>query len=261
MIYYMVFTEIDRGCLRERWPYYYPGARMLSTSEMQANGNTTDSVVIPDTPENQGNHERDVRAANQVLKASLGRFSKPEYMNKAVRNQMFIGIHDGIVASGLLTNDWPIENPINFDYVSFPYYPTWGQLGAFPTDGAAIENSERSRGYQYVLTELDAQVARVRRFDVTTPILLGEFGWPSWDTTQMNPAAKQNAPARALAHEALIDWSITRHVGFNVWGWLPRYLEAPSEELSSYEEALALKLRDGSLSSVLQLVRSKLVGN
>jgi hypothetical protein len=100
-----------------------------------------------------------------------------------------------------------------------------------------------------------------RLYTDATPILLGEFGWPSWDAVLAKPAAKQNAPARALAHEGMVDWSITRHVGFNVWGWLPRYLEAPAEELSSYEEALALKLRDGSLSSVLTLIRQKLVGN
>jgi hypothetical protein len=219
-------------------------------------------VVIPDTPENQTKHLNDVRAANQVLKASIGRFSKPEYMNKAVRDLMFIGIHDTIMSGGLLTDDGPIENPINFDYVSFAYYPTWGELGSFPTDANATESAERSRGYQYVLGELDAQVARIRRLVSTaTPLLLGEFGWPSWDAATSKPLAKQNSPARDLAHEGMVDWAITRHVGFNVWGWLPRYLEAPAEELSSYEEALALKLRSGSLSSVLTLIRQKLVGN
>lgn len=235
MIYYMVYTEQSKQCLLDLGlNYYYKGYRMDSL---------THSTTLPDQEPYQTYQYNDVHKVNNYLKQSIGRFTKQ--MPRAIRNLAFIGIHDVTVSDGHITDDTPVEGPSDFDYFSFAYYP----------EESEVKNQSN---YPHVLTSLSARLQRIRLFYPETPILLGEFGWTGWDGK--NFGAIQHSLDRNVAHEAMIDWSIANKVGFNVWGWLPRYLDDPSLEQNPYEEGLQLRMRDGSLSTVVDVIRKKLTG-
>lgn len=234
-IYYMVYTEQTRSCLLKRkLAYYYPGFYMKSQA---------DSDRVPATEPYLTYHRQDGAAMNSVLKNSLGTISSK--LPKALRNQIFIGMHDPTISAGIVVNDTPFVSPTDFDYFSFPYYPTHA-------DASANSN------YQFVESTLNTQLARVKSKVPTTPLMLGEFGWPVWNGSKM--VAVQHSDARNVAYLSMIDWSLRNKIGFNAWMWLPRFIDNPEQEHSDYEESLQLTLRDGTLTSTLGVIRQKLLG-
>lgn len=235
MIYYMVYSEQYRHCLiSENLPYYYRGYKIINASHSES---------VPENAEPYiSYHYADVHKVNNYLKASIGRFTKS--MPKAIRNQFFVGMHDATVSDGQITDDSPMESPSDFDYFSFAFYPQ------------ELEVKNHSN-YDYVINALDTRLNRVRALHPTIPVLMGEFGWTAYEG---NFGALQHSPRRNEAHLAMLDWALTKKIGFNIWGWLPRYLDDPSLEANPYEEGHQLRMRNGELSSVLDVIRAKLVG-
>lgn len=259
MIYYMVFTEQANNCLLARdQANIYKGITLLP-------GGKSKTVDIETQADSQ---YEDVHEVNTMLKNSIGRFTKA--MPPAVRSQMYIGIHDAFVSDGQITDDVPVELPSDFDYVSMAYYPSYQEVAAFPSDTAigsgGTNTTVGSAAYTKVINNLDTAKSRLMAYFPSTPLLMGEFGWPAWDTTAGAPAFKLDSPARNLATLAMLDWSITRKVGFNLWGWLPRYIDTPEKE-TPYGAGLSLVARDANietatptLSTVSAVLRQKLKG-
>ena len=258
MIYYMVFTEQAQNCLLARGQAdIYKGIRLLPDGK---------SETI-DIEEQSASHAQDAQEVTQMLKNSIGKVTKT--IPSAIRKQMYIGIHDALLPDGQIT-ETPADMPSDFDYFSIAYYPSYPELAAFPTDAAigagGTSTTAGQAAYKKVLANLDAAKAKVVAFHPNTPLLLGEFGWPSWDADTQRPLLKKDAPARNLATLAMLDWSITRKIGFNLWGWLPQYLDTP-EKNDAYNESLSLVVRDAqmqtnspTLTTVNTVLRQKLKG-
>jgi len=235
MIYYMVYTEQTKSCLLKRnLPYYYPGYKMESISH---------SSSVPITEPYTSYQKSDATVVNNFLKASIG--SLPQKLPKAIREQMFIGIHDVTVSRGFITGDTPVQSPNNFDYFSFAFYPDENDIKLNST-------------YAFALQQLNAGLNRIRAHFPTTPIILGEFGWPTWNGSQF--VAAEHSSGRDATYTAMLDWSIMNKIGFNTWAWLPRFIDNPEQEYSTYEESLQLTLRNGTLTSTLGIIRNKLLG-
>ncbi len=253
MTYYMVFTEQPTSCLIARNQFdLYEGFRL------QPNGT---SVAI-DPSVQRTSHQEDVKEVNDMLKASIG--SLPTAMPSAVRNQMYIGIHDALVSEGYTGTDGPAQKPFAFDYFSFAYYPTHGTLAAYPSD-AAVGNDLAGAKTQ-ITTILNRAKDRVEKAYPSAAILMGEFGWASWDTASNAPAFKLDSAARNVAVGAMLDWSIAQKIGFNFWAWVPRYIDTPSKD-TPYENAQSIVARDANLetatptlSTVSSMFRQKLLG-
>lgn len=255
MIFYSVFTEQTTGCLAQRGQF-----NLYKNLKLGPDG-TTSTWVDATLPANKAAHDADVHAVNQMLKGSIGRVTK--YLAPAVRKQMFIGIHDALVSDEQITDDWPVENPIDFDFFSFVYYPSYATLAAFPSDA---EIASSTTAYGKVFDALEASKARIRRFDKNIPLLLGEFGWTAWDPVAKAPVFKKDSPARDVAFTALVDWSVLRKIGFNAWSWVPPYLDNLARN-DAYGHGLSLVALDGNiltsaptLSSAVKTIREKLTG-
>lgn len=253
MIYYSVFTEQTNGCLAARGQY-----NLYKGLQLSADGSTSVPVNVATQ---QAAHDADVHAVNQMLKQSVGRVTK--YLPSAVRKQMFIGIHDALISRGQITDDGPAENPIDFDFFSFVHYPNYSELAAFPSD-AQIASSTTAYGIVFDALETDRK--NVRRLYPDVPLLLGEFGWDAWDPVAKQPTLKQDSPARNLAHTTMVEWSVLKKIGFNVWGWLPLNLDNPSD--TPYGMGLSLTMPDANLktssptlTSVLAAIKGKLTGS
>ncbi len=275
MIYYMVYTEYPPACsistinnvsAFSNGIYYY--SKNTPGNIYDYDSSYVDSTIDPW----KTRHTTDVHVVNQWLKQSVGRV--PNYINQTVRHRMYFGIHDVFVPHGEITDDAPLESISYFDYYSIPYYLKPEVRNVIPIDLAfsppyIVTQQMKDVARTAIFNALNQNVANIRRFYPTVPILLGEYGYNTYDPG-VGYVLKQHSPSRNLVINAMIDWASLQspRVGFNLWAWTGRYLDMtdaqmaalPITNLKRSENAMGLIMHSGLQTTVLTWVKCRLLG-
>ncbi len=274
MIYYMVYTEYPPACsisTINNVPFFSNGIYYYSANNPQNQYEYLSSYVNSNIEPWKTYHNIDVHTLNQWLKQSVGRVSAPASMNQTIRHRMFLGIHDVFVPHGEILDDAPIESISYFDYFSIPYYLKPEVRDTIPIDLAFTLNTvtpaQRAAARAAIFSALDTNVANIRRFYPSIPLMLGEYGFDTYDPGT-GYVLKQHSPSKNFVINTMIDWGLSKnpHIGFNVWAWTGRYLDLSAAQYNALsqdkksQDAFGLILHDTTPTTVVAWLKCRLLG-
>lgn len=287
MIYYIVYTEYPPACsisTINNTPFFATGIKYISNNNPNDIYDYTWVSVDPTNQTNITNHYADVHTVNQWLKQSVGRVTAPQSMNQTVRSRISLGIHDTFVPGGEITDDAPIESISYFDFYSIPYYLSPTVRNTIPIDLAfsppyVVTQQMKDTARNAIFNALNQNVANIRRFYPSVPLLLGEYGYNTYDPGN-GYVQKIHSPSKNLVINAMIDWSFNQNprVGFNLWAWTGRHLDMTDQQVNTLpvtgvtpaiaainnairsENAMGLVMHSWAPTTVLDWVKCRLLG-
>src|SRR5579862_1860490 len=179
------------------------------TLEQIQSWNDADAVLVFVLTENALSYKEmaaDPQSAAQIIRRTLGNI--PTQITPSVRQAFQFGYHDSmLITLGLVTKvaDSPIATPNPFDFFDMVAYPVLAGF-AFPAPPGTFPDPNT------YAAELALRASRFRSWYPSTPLMIGEMGYPSC-------GVMGGEPEQSAADSALISFALAKGYGFNLWAW------------------------------------------